>query len=470
MNRIISERLKRKRAQAAADAGISIVEVIAAVMIFMILSVGLAQGLVTSIRLAGDQKHRITALSLAASDIDLVRGMTSAFDIDSDDYAVEVDGTTYEINRSAEWVDANGNDVSCGTGSGTALRVLRVNVDVTWAGQMRPISPVNFDTVVAPNGSLHDEDMAVLLISVRGAAGTGLSGIAVGLTATSTLPAGTVIPTPTSTNSEGCSYAVGVAPGSYDVSVAGSGYITSDQVPAPAKKAITVEAGDTKSLSFTFDRAGTFPLAFVAPNGTSFSGAKFPTVSEFTLLNSRGSSTAPRASSLSLFPWDEGYSIMFGKYTAQSIDGAADPVLDAKDGCQSPSPSAWGATDADGTLLGAGVTPTAVALPGQAAALTYIGAGLVEVQFASGYATNRTVTATTTDPDGYGDPGCGKGLSYSFTNINSGDLLALPFGTWTLSSVTSSVNRVSAAIPRSNVASYMTPGPTIVTLDPRPAG
>src|SRR5690606_7193678 len=112
MNRLVSDQLKRLRARTADDTGLSIVEVIAAVVVFMIISVGLAQGLVTSIRLAGDQKHRITALSLAASDIDTVRGETSAFNIDSDQYDVDVDGTDYTVTRAVEWVDANGNDVS----------------------------------------------------------------------------------------------------------------------------------------------------------------------------------------------------------------------------------------------------------------------------------------------------------------------------------------------------------------------
>jgi len=460
--------VQRMRAQASDDAGISIVEVVAAIMIFALLSIGLAQGLVTSVRLAGDQKHRITALSLAASDIDLVRGKT-AFAIDSDDYDTEIDGTVYTITRSVEWVDANGNDVSCGTGSGTKLRVLRVNVDVTWAGQVRPISPVNFDTVVAPDGSLHDEDLAVLLISVNGADGTGVAGLDVALTATTSLPTGTIVPTPTKTNSHGCSYAIGVPPASYNVSVSKANYISSDQVATTVVKSITLAAGATASTNFVFDRAGSFPVTLVAPNGANPSPVKFATTAPITVSGGRGQQTVSRASVLALFPWLDGYSLIYGAYTPQSIDGAADPALNALDGCQSPNPSTWGAVVIDGTALNAGVTPSAVALPAQTAAMTALGVGYTQVKFANGYQTNRTVTAVTTAAPNsdVGDPGCGATLTYTFTGINEGDVLALPFGTWKLSSVTSSVDRLNEAKPLSNAAGYPMPGAKIVTLDPR---
>jgi hypothetical protein len=69
-----------------------------------------------------------------------------------------------------------------------------------------------------------------------------------------------------------------------------------------------------------------------------------------------------------------------------------------------------------------------------------------------------------------GDPGCGRGLSYSFTGVNDGDVLALPFGTWSFSSVSGGTNRVTLVVPLSNTAPYQTPGDTVVTLDPRTAG
>ena len=65
--RTVARRLRSEQA------GISIIEVLVAALIFMIISVGIAQSMVSSIRFAGDQRHRVTALSLAAGDIDLVR-------------------------------------------------------------------------------------------------------------------------------------------------------------------------------------------------------------------------------------------------------------------------------------------------------------------------------------------------------------------------------------------------------------
>jgi hypothetical protein len=459
---------RRRLAGAAArdDSGLSIIEIIAAIMIFMVISVGVAQGLVTVIRLAGDQQHRITALSLASSDVDLVRGQQSVFDIANATYDQTVDGIVYTVERSVEWVDANGNDVSCGTGTGAKLRVLRVNVDVTWGGQVKPISPVNFDTVVAPDGSLHDEDLAVLMISVRGADGNGVAGIPVTLTATSGLASGSTVPTPTTTNADGCSYAIGVPPANYTVSIAKAGYVSGDQLESPVSKSLTIAAGNTISTNFVFDNAAIFPVTYVAPNGATPSGTyRYPASIDYTASNSRGDKAVARngSASLKLFPWLDGYSIVYGTYIAQSIDGAADPALDAKDGCQSTNPATWGAQTIGSDDLVAGQPGIAVAAAGQTSPTVALPVGFVKVRLDSGYS-NRTVVATTTTPAN-GDPGCGTGLSYSFANVNDGDIIVLPFGTWQISST--GTNRVKKAEVQSNAGSYPMTADRIVTLDPR---
>ena len=126
----------RTRRETAPMTGFSIVEVLAATMIFMILSVGIAQATVTSIRLAGDQKHRVTALSLAAGEIDTVRAIGDPFKVLPDTSTSTIDGITYTINRAAEWVSGTGTDIPCG-GAGTAnLQVKRINVSVTWTGKL----------------------------------------------------------------------------------------------------------------------------------------------------------------------------------------------------------------------------------------------------------------------------------------------------------------------------------------------
>ena len=89
------------------DAGISIIEVLVAALIFMIISIGVTQATVTSVRLAGDQSHRVTALSLAASEIDAVRSVLDPFDVNTPaPRVVTVDGTDYTITRDTSWVSA----------------------------------------------------------------------------------------------------------------------------------------------------------------------------------------------------------------------------------------------------------------------------------------------------------------------------------------------------------------------------
>jgi len=139
----IARRLSAARTDEDPDAGFSIVEVLVATVIFMLLSIGIAQVTVTSIRLSGDQKHRVTALSLAAGEIDAVRAIRDPFKVTDDPQPapVTIDGITYTITLVTEWVSGTGTDIPCG-GAGTAnLQVKRVNVSVTWTGELLPRTP-----------------------------------------------------------------------------------------------------------------------------------------------------------------------------------------------------------------------------------------------------------------------------------------------------------------------------------------
>ena len=215
------------------DSGISIIEVLVAALIFMIISIGVTQATVTSVRLAGDQKHRVTALSLAASEIDAVRSVLDPFDVDTPaPRVVTIDGTDYTITRDTSWVSASGTDIPCG-GAGTQnLQLKRVNVRVTWSGQLTSTQPVSSDTVLAPVGRINDPSLGTIMISAKKADGTGAANV----TATVSPVSGGAVALdtqPPDTDTSGCTYALQVTPGTYTVALSEPNYIDITQAATP---------------------------------------------------------------------------------------------------------------------------------------------------------------------------------------------------------------------------------------------
>jgi len=452
----IARYLAAARTERDPDAGFSIVEVLVATLIFMLLSLGIAQATVTSIRLSGDQKHRVTALSLAAGEIDRVRALADPFNVPTLDPpdVVTIDGTDYTINRTAEWVSGTGTDIPCG-GAGTAnLQVKRVNVSVTWAGQLANTSAVTSDTVLAPIGRINDPTQGTIIIAATKANGTGASGV----TPTVTPVSGGAVALSTApplTDSDGCSYALRVKPGVYSVSISKSGYVDITQNATPSLS-VTVVAGATTSAPFGYDRAAKFTMTFApgAPSGTIFA-----TNADTSFVNTYGTFyLAGYPATAKLYPWGVGYVPLAGHYIAPTQLSA---------GCRSVDPSEWQAgTPGGGPALAAGDHGASVAAaPGATTTMT-VPMGLLKVNSTKA-GTFKAVSATPIA--GWGDPGCGTGMTYTFANIvaNTDTNIALPFGTWTISVTPSSGTAALTLTPLNNVASGLVSGNTVM-LDPRP--
>jgi Tfp pilus assembly protein PilV len=457
----IAPRLFAARTDRDPDAGFSIVEVLVATVIFMMLSVGIAQATVTSIRLASDQKHRVTALSLAASEIDAVRAIGDPFKVSDDPQPapVTIDGITYTITLDSSWVSGSGTDIPCG-GSGTAnLQVKRINVSVTWAGQLAGTNSVKSNTVLAPVGRINDPTQGTILIAATRADGTGASGVTPTVTPVSG-GATALTAQPPVTDSDGCSYALRVTPGVYKVALSKSGYIDITQNTSPSLN-VTVVAGSTVSAPFGYDKAAKFTMTY-APGAPS--GTKFPTNAETSFVNTYGTSILGVPATASLYPWATGYVPIAGHYVAPTQLSA---------GCRSVDPSEWAAgSDGSGPALAAGDHGAAVAAgPGGSATMT-VPMGLVTVRSSKASKSGSTYFYATsaTAASGWSDPGCGTPMTYYFSSIaaNTDTTIALPFGTWTITVVPSSGTASLTLTPLTNVVSGLVSGNKVM-LDPRPA-
>lgn len=434
------------------EAGISLVEVMVAMLIFTIVSLGIIEALISTASFAIDSRARETATNLAAQAIDTARATPDLFNLFNDlGHQYTIDGRTYTVNRVAQWVSDPNQVAPCGAGGG-ALQYKRVNVTVTWAGMNNPNAPVRSDTLIAPTTRVSDPADATILVSVENGSALGVSGVTVTTSPVLSPPAKV-------TDVDGCSYLLKVPPGSYTITVNKTGYVDPTQNSSPSKGPLTVTAGASLSVPFSLDVRQPLLINYA----TNYSGTpKFPTNLYTGVLHA--TDPAIDASTLGnpvqLYPYADGYSVVTGHYQAKST---------GTQGCLSPNPTLWAA----GTVGSQSFVPppTQIAVPGPGHFVN-VPMGIVQV---TGTAANQAVSAVvqTTGP-GTADPGCAAiATTYAFGNVlgkNTTTTLALPFGTYKLyysndgSGTPIGATSLSVTAPSTIMTSG---GSTTVTLDPR---
>jgi prepilin-type N-terminal cleavage/methylation domain-containing protein len=453
-----------------ADAGMTLIEVVVALLVFAIIASGVVAGMTTVARMTGDDRSRVVAANLAAEQTDLARAIGDPFKLKASTTTQSfptADGSTqtFTIARTVSWVSSSGADISCG--SSTNLFFMRVHVLVTWDGELPTTVPVETDTILAPAGRITDPTTGTIAVSVVGADGKGRAGVNVSVVPSSGGAALSAQPAPTDV--DGCTYVPKVAPGTYAVTISASGYVDVNQDPSPTKPAV-VTVGSTQSVSFQYDKGGTFSVEYAgnyAPSSAAMA-AQLPVDLDTTFINPTGGLyvTGTPTSSLVLHPFSAGYTAVAG------VLGTAAGMTT----CAAVDPSAWPAKTVAGTKLtagqrgaGAGATPGGVA---PSPIKVPMGVVLVKSS-ASGY-----LKAVQGGPAAgiAGEPGCTKTATYTFGNVlkNGVVAVALPFGTWTLYSGTAAgqtilITGANLSSPTNAVASEIT-APGVLTLDPRAAG
>lgn len=419
-------RTTSRREFANDDSGMSLVEVVVGALIFAIIAVGAAMGLSTSLKMTADTEGREAAIALAATEIDAVRAMDDPFQVFPTSRIQTVDGRTFTIARDTSWVQGAAGSEGCRAGStGNAstgnLQFKRVNVSVTWAGPLGAPVVTRADTLLAPKSRLNDPSKGTILVSVRGADGTGRSGVSVSASSTSA----SLSNAPSATDADGCSYVLMVPPGTWDVSASRAGYVSVDQA-VTASTTVNVTAGATSTAAFQLDAQST-----IAP--TYPSGVTVPGDLDVSFVSTYGVAViGGRPSGAALHPFSSGYSVIAGKVVAPVVDSRGN--VKSK-GCVSPDPSAWPAASVNGKNLAAGIRAAPVAAPAGGNSAAPLAMGIISVNAPSKSMRIVSVGANTA----VGDPGCeipnAIAPIYRFALASTGPTqLAVPFGTWRLES------------------------------------
>jgi type II secretory pathway pseudopilin PulG len=442
----------------SSDEGISLVEVMIAMIIFSIVSLGVIGTLIATANFAVDSRARETATNLASQAIDTAMATPDVFSLFSTPNVVTpVDGRNYTVNTVAQWVSNSSSVLPCGGGGG-ALLYKRVNVTVTWPGMMNPGSPVEQDTLIAPTERVSDPDDATILVSVKDQKNNPVSGVTV-----TTTPA--LNPPAAATDVDGCTYLLKVPVGTYTITVKKAGYVGTNQV-ATQSKPVSVTAG--QSVSWGPSLAQAQPLALnYASNYAGSPAPLLPSGMYTSLLHATDLTVNASAlpPPLSLYPFADGYSVFAGNFVAQVAGSPGTP------GCLSPNQALWPSTTVSGTTYSSPANQ--IVVPGVDPAAN-IRMGIMQVTGSATGSQSVSAVVQAAGPSGSADPGCSSlaGTIYNFGSILSNKntkTIALPFGTYKLFyTATGTGTQISTA--NMTVTAPSINNGNIVTLDPRVAG
>lgn len=415
------------------ESGFTVIEVMVAMLVFAIISVGIAYGIANALQITQMTRGRATAVALASQDIDKLRqtaaaSTTGIFDVVAKTDAQTIGGVQYTISRAANWVQSDGATGACGTSTGK-LAYKSVVETISWPNPHggSPLS-TTMSSAIAPSDAVTDPSYGTAIVSATSASGAPNPGVVINITPISGGGGATLAAQPKATDSQGCSYAVNVQPGTYTITASEPGGIDTTQVATSSQSPITILAGSSTPVPFVYDLAST-----VTVNYAQGLNAMLPTNMVTTMASSAGRSvftnwvdaattkvTSSSAVQMTTFPFTSGYLPYAGPYSNVSSSS-----------CLSPNASAWTTPNSSGAV---GKPPVAIAVtPGQDATPkpANIQMGVATLKLSGGQPYVIAVSSSSQSP---GDPGCSGGMTMTFpaaANANS-TVIALPFGTWKL--------------------------------------
>jgi prepilin-type N-terminal cleavage/methylation domain-containing protein len=408
-------RPKNRGVPHSTEAGLSLIEVMIAMVIFAVVAAALVAGLASVMKTARLDKNRVAAANLASRELEIVRNefnasLTGPTTLAAANYVVNphplpggtagspllVDTVPYTVTRNVEWLPAGTGKSACDGGAAITYPTLSVNVEVSWPG-MAGVPPVETSTVLTPRKGILSSSLAFVGVKVLDNAGLPQVGQLVQLSG----PGGTTTDT---TEADGCAVFSVSSFGTYAASMNTVGQVDFYGTQNPSKN-VTVASGTLSQLTFNYDQAATLGVTLATQAGyalpTTLPGITMANTglqpSGIRQLASSGvTTTIP-----TLWPFTDGYSLWAGT-------------------CSQSDPATAGGTR----------SPAVIVAPGASGASTVtLGPVSVHVQTTLGVAlTNATVTAVPVSVTGC--TGVDASLTLGVTNASGNLLTSLPAGSW----------------------------------------
>lgn len=405
--------LKRRLGALKDEGGWSLIEMMAALLVFAITAVMIAGTLTKAAQWTRDVRMRTTAAHLAQQDISIIKSTPfSSISRDTTTATREVDGHSYSVQRAAALVPRHSVGSPCASAGGDSTNYLRITIKVTW-NVMGTTKAIENNTVVAPKPGDLDPTNGQVGVKVVDGNGNPVSGSRIDAAVGNSVGIASISKT---TDSNGCAFFDSLSPNSYTF------WITDPEFVDPSGKAgsenhssTSVLATQTSFLEFTVARQATLSV-------TPANFVDYPLVGEAQLvLYSTAFANATQTRTVAGTVWPRNVTTLF------------------------PSPSGyvlWSGSCADADP-GADRPPAAAAVSGQTSSVA-VAAGRFQANLNSG-GSPGTLLLTATHAS---DAGCAAGETYTFSpTVSEPNTVkaSLPYGAWSLSLTADGVPVGSAA-------------------------
>lgn len=228
------------------DAGVSLIEVVAALAVFSSVTAAMIPLINGSVSLSLTNRQRVTAANLGEQHLEYLRrtdlsdpplGVTTK--------GVDVDGIPYTLTQDVRWVSQTATAGACGAPPAPAY--LRADISILWPGGS---TPVLTSTLIQPRTAAAATPGSIA-VRVTTRAGAPASGHVVRLS----FPDGSSVTA--TTGSDGCATFSQLAVGTtaYRGSLATSGYVDSLGNPTPSQSMSLTTVAPTALWAVTYDVA-----------------------------------------------------------------------------------------------------------------------------------------------------------------------------------------------------------------------
>lgn len=322
-----------RRHREDSEAGFSLLEGVVAALVLLVLSTAMIGLLTRELSTSQDGRERVAASTLAARELEITRNqfnqnpqnmaaiagtgvVTNPDPLSGAAGSASVlNGVSYTITRSAEWLPVGNGASACDGGSLVTYPSVRVHVQVTWPN-MGTTQPVVNDTLLTPVKSVTSSNAAgYLAVKVTDHLGLANSGRRVTVSG----PAGTFVDL---TDGSGCAVFRLTTAGTYTYSLGEPGYVDYYGNATPSKTQI-ISLGQLQVVPMTYDLAGSLTPTFVTAAGYNLPATLPPvTIANSGLqTNPQGTKSFavsnpntnnPAATLGSLWPFKDGYSVWGG--------------------------------------------------------------------------------------------------------------------------------------------------------------
>ncbi len=404
-----------RRARSCDDAGMTMIELMWAMMIFAFVATATVGALEMSMKTVRSDRNRVAASDLAARELEISRntftGSASGPSLIGDatnpnpvtggtaGQPLVIDNVPYTVTRNTEWIVAGTGKSPCDGGATVAYPSLSVTVTVTWP-LMGSTQPVSSNTILTPpKNYVQSNTFGYAGIKVLDSTNAPVKGATVTLTG----PAGTLTDT---TSDDGCAVFQTSSVGSYVAAINQPGYVDfyGNQ---NATKNVTIAVGGLAQATINYDKAATLTVTQATQSGYALpTSLPYLTFANTGLqpTGTRNVATSSASTTVnSLWAFSDGYTMWAGQ-------------------CQQDDPAASGGTRNPALVMAAGSSSSAT--------VTLTGATFTVKNGAGVPLTNATVTATplvTTGCASTENP-----LTLGVTNASGVLKSSLPAGNWTI--------------------------------------